>query len=142
MARSSLASLTILDRLTTLGARALAPIGQGAQHLDRGTPMYEPATPNREPVDSRYAAASPDWRGHVPADARPGDYERRVAAAWFQPLWEQHGQEADVVGWRFTCPFCNAERKHQHYSETYASAYRHLLVCEWTDRMGLGPGGS
>jgi len=61
--------------------------------------------------------------------------------AWFKPLWKKSGRDAQVHGWRFTCPFCGGEREADNYHETYGYAYRHLAVCEWSDRAGLGPRG-
>lgn len=94
--------------------------------------------PAEEPVDRRSATRTSDWSGYTPSPVPNDERRRRLAAAWFEPLWEVRSGEAVVHGWRFTCPFCGQKRESGHYTETYGYAYRHLLVCEWTDRFGLG----
>lgn len=93
----------------------------------------------QEPVDRRRASDRTDWSGHSPSAEQAQERHRRLAVAWFEPLWKVERREAQVYAWRFTCPFCGTERQADHYQETYGYAYRHLDLCEWSDRFGLGP---
>lgn len=96
--------------------------------------------PSQEPVDNPPSEGRQDFSGFLPEPERSDDRHRRVAAAWFVPLWHTDAGEAQVHGWRFCCPFCGTEREHDDYRETYGAAYRHLAICEWSDRHGLGTG--
>jgi hypothetical protein len=130
----SLLVLRRFDVLSTLWARAFGPHAGGEQPIDRGDPMSERGASAESPVDNRTAVDHSHWSAQAPPDARSADRRRRIAAAWFEPLWEIRQEEAQVHGWRFCCQ----KRESENYRETYARAYRHLESCEWTDRFGIG----
>lgn len=93
--------------------------------------MYEPATPSQTSVDSRSTAASLDWNGHAPV---PDGLRARVpdvSRSWFEAVMSKSARMRQVTAWRFTCPFCGEKNEHEHHSEVYAWAYRHLAVCDW-----------
>jgi hypothetical protein len=94
-----------------------------------------------EPVDDAQARRPLDWSGLTPLhDA--ADVRRRLAAASFVVKRSIDEQIHERLTFHFTCPFCGQHEERQDHREAQVTAYSHLLLCEWTDRAGMGPDGA
>jgi hypothetical protein len=92
--------------------------------------MTNHAMPDASSVDDG-KPSPPDWSGHWPDRGADGRPLPAVARSWFEAVMSKSARMRNVEAWRFTCPFCGERYQHVHHSEVYASAYRHLAVCDW-----------